>query len=153
MANKLDTPPVDWLAWAAGIVDGEGCIQLIEYKSSSRNARWQIRLTVGNTDPRMLLKLQQMLGGRVRRVKSPSQKALRPAWVWNVACKQAEIVLRLIAPWLVSKKEQYEIAIKSRELIASCGKKGEYQPAKRSELDALTAAMKAAKRIDFSEVE
>jgi hypothetical protein len=93
------------LAWAAGIIDGEGCF-------SSQISRWLVyfRIEVVNTDPRMVLELKRIFGGTVH----PKRKAKgnwRPTWTWQVMGKTALEVARLVRPFLVCKQVQADIVI------------------------------------------
>lgn len=146
----LEAPPPDWCAWAAGIVDGEGCIQLIRHNSKTKNPRWGIRLSVGNTDPRMLTKLRDMFGGTIwfnKRVIANH----RPFWNWQVASQQAEMVLRLILPWLIAKQDQAQIALESRSMMKLGRRWAPYSKDDISKFDTLVAEMKTAKKRDFLE--
>lgn len=107
----------EWYAWAAGIVDGEGCIYLISYKNRRTNKAKYLRLVVGNIDPRMLVKLRELFGGTVRSQKSST----RPMWIWSICCRQAEVAIRAILPWLVIKREQADVALLCRALVKPLG--------------------------------
>ena len=111
------------LAWAAGIVDGEGCIGL----SKISKCHWSLRLSVGNTDIRMLDKLKALFNGTIT---LQNKKALhdkfsrdgyhrKPLWIWTVYGQKAEDILILLVPYLVVKHEQAEIGIKSRRYLAA----------------------------------
>lgn len=131
----------EWNAWAAGILDGEGCIQLISRKGRTGprgvgRAGFCLRVDVGNTDPRMLLKLKELFGGSaVSRRKTNRGYGTMPMWQWSLGCAQAEAMLRAVLPWLVVKKEQADLAIISRELV---------QPSRRKKLTAAELAERQA---------
>lgn len=96
-------------AWAAGIIDGEGCVSIV--CNRSRKA-FNLRVHVTNTDMKMLLKLQLMFGGRIYGNSAKNQPAhYKERWYWVVHCKNAHDVLITTLPYLVTKKEQAEKAL------------------------------------------
>src|SRR5437762_2902550 len=50
--------------------------------------------------------------------------AHRPSWVWKACARQAEKVLTLILPYLVTKKSQAELALRARKLIGHSRSQG-----------------------------
>ena len=101
-----------WIGWAAGIVDGEGTIFL---RKTKKRKHWELRVSAGNTDPRMSLHLQQMFGGAIRRYQ-PKGLNRRPIWHWSISDRGAERCLRAVFTRLRLKKEQAEIGLSFREL-------------------------------------
>ena len=101
-----------WIGWAAGIVDGEGTIML---RKTKKRQHWELRVSAGNTDPRMALHLQQMFGGAIARYQ-PKGSNRKPIWHWNISDRGAEKCLRAIVTRLRLKKEQAEIGLSFREL-------------------------------------
>lgn len=98
-------------AWAAGIVDGEGCINMVRV---SRTMHWSLRLQIGNTDIRMIDKLVLLFGGNVhlyRRKKSKDGYKRKPFWMWQVSGKEAARILNIILPYLIVKREQAELGL------------------------------------------
>ena len=119
-----------WLAWAAGIIDGEGCIGFTKC-----NGHYALRLEVANTDPRMLDKLREMFGGSIKvKTWKPPATNQRPAWRWYLSTAQAANVLVQVLPWLVTKHEQAELAILSRQFVNRSGKPDPVSKARRIEL-------------------
>lgn len=154
MANKANevngsflTQPA-WLAWAAGIVDGEGCIQLVRYNRKKGYQNWQIRLTVANTDPRMLKRLQEILGGSIWADKR-KVAGRRPIWNWGAACKKAEAALAAIRPWLVAKAEQADIALQSRRLVSQSRGKKFLSESETTALSGMVVELRGWKRKEF----
>jgi hypothetical protein len=117
-ATLSDTLDTHRLAWAAGIVDGEGSIVLQKHKT---RGYWALSVTVGNTDPRMLTILRDLFGGSISRYQPAGPR--KPIWKWNVASRKAEHCLRQVLPWLVTKREQAELGLRSRELLTPRGQK------------------------------
>lgn len=100
------------LAYAAGIVDGEGCINSNGIKPES-NKLGSIRVAVSNTDRRVIEWLQENFGGSIY---DYPQTEKRNYYSWQVFCKKAELFLRAICPYLIIKQEQAEVAIELRNL-------------------------------------
>lgn len=104
------------LAWAAGIMDGEGTIGIspINCKHSGRKVKvyrvYALRVAISNTDPRILARIKQILGGYFYPVKH-YKSHYKPVYRWAAACKNAYTVLDLLLPYLVGKRDQAEIAI------------------------------------------
>ena len=100
-----------WIAWAAGIVDGEGCIHLCK-----REGAYYVRLDVANTDIAMLHKLKELFGGAVNG-KASGRDNRRPVWSWQVSHKTADTALRSMLPWFVTKRSQAEAALLARQYM------------------------------------
>lgn len=108
------------LAWAAGIVDGEGCISLHTVKSQ-QGLCYVLRLTVTNTSVLMLTRLQEIFGGGSIHPKTRYSEKHRQGWYWQVCSKKAERAIRLIEPYLVNKREEARVGLYSRELMQQHG--------------------------------
>jgi hypothetical protein len=102
--------PTD-LAWAAGFIDGEGCVSLskAKCKTTSSGVRFVLKLVVSQKRRIALDKLQSMFGGTVRRPAS------QDVWWWTVCTQDAAEVLRQLLPYLVEKHDQAVIAIAFQE--------------------------------------
>lgn len=99
------------LIWAAGFIDGEGCIGIRHYKSTPTQPKYnQIFIAVANTDPHPLLIFKELFGGNIKEQKTRSEKH-RIAWKWQLTSKKAAKVLTLVLPYLNSKQEQAKLAI------------------------------------------
>jgi hypothetical protein len=106
----------DW-AYAAGIVDGEGCIAVVRSFVPARGRYYYgVNVVVANTNRDMLSWMQCMWGGWV--VEVPNRKATeRRAWAWRCTSLGARIFLRGIRPWLRIKAEQCDNALRMIELL------------------------------------
>lgn len=104
------------LAWAAGIIDGEGCVRL-ERRVQGVNPTFILTVIVANTDPRIVTRLAEIFGLGTIHGRKYSNPRNRPSFAWKVSSRQAEHVLRLVAPYLVSKREQAEVGLLSRGLM------------------------------------
>lgn len=123
--DSTETPTALELAWTAGILDGEGCISAYTRKSSNGKSGQKLHqfvVTVTNTDFRIPMKLLKLFGGQLNethgaRLKPQWNEALR----WCVYQRQAAAVLEAVMPYLVSKREQAEVAL---EFIATMTPQG-----------------------------
>ena len=132
------------IAWAAGFIDGEGCVST-PVRMRSRNRRdYSLALYVGQVDPRPLLRLRAYFGGEV--VPRTSRNGGRPIFMWRVTGNTAEVALRVLLPFLMVKEEQARLAIALRDRIKSyvvVGRK--VDDLETAERMALVEAIKAAK--------
>jgi hypothetical protein len=102
------------LAWAAGFIDGEGCIGV--YSNGSKSSTI-VSLSVSQKYNRPLLKLISLFGGRLKSKSTPVG-----FMEWRLYGSKATNVLELIAPYLdTNKKEQAELAIKFQSTITERG--------------------------------
>lgn len=101
------------LAYAAGIIDGEGCIRFNRQKSQCS----VLRVHVTNTDPRLTQWLKDKFGGYVWSESKAYIPNAKPRYVWEISAKQAEIALRQIEPYLMLKRDRALIALAHRATI------------------------------------
>ena len=105
------------IAWAAGFIDGEGCIST-PVRVRVRNRRdYSLALYVGQVDPRPLLRLRDWFGGTV--VPRTSWGRGRPIFMWRITGNTAEAALRTLLPYLTVKQEQARLALALRKMIRS----------------------------------
>ncbi len=116
------------LAWAAGIIDGEGCI-LLNIAHTNTGTAYVLRVIVSNTSILMLNRLKEIfgVGNVIPRWKDQSKrpKNARMAWYYEASTKKAEYVLNLVLPYLVNKKPEAEIGLLSRKYIGVHGRNTE----------------------------
>lgn len=130
--------PVDY-AWAAGIIDGEGCIRLARDHAPNGRLRHNLRVDVGSTTPEILTRLKEIFGvGSIHPHTKPRSPRHRPAWLWRVHTAQAEVILRAMLPYLVAKRNQAEAALLARSLVTR-GPKANTNAARLAEIyDSMT---------------
>jgi hypothetical protein len=90
------TNPSHWDAWAAGLFEGEGSIEIIR----APRLRPGVRLHLNTTDHDVLLRFAEVVGcGSVREVKAPS--VARPHWktCWTWRTGRIEECGRLLMLW------------------------------------------------------
>jgi len=108
------------LAWAAGILDGEGCIYIRRHKNYSvRNKRvtpqYVLVVQVVNTDKKIIDKLNEIVLGNIYERKPEERRKL--TYCWNLVGGKAEGFLKQVLPFLVSKKERALLSIQLRDMI------------------------------------
>lgn len=112
-------------AWAAGFVDGEGCIALIGRSQVLKGKTYQcfvLSLHVANTDIRTLERLKTMFGGTIYPTNHKNRPNNKPCWTWYCRSALAAAALDKLLPYLFSKKEQAELGIASRRYIQGNGR-------------------------------
>jgi len=100
------------LAYAAGLIDGEGSITICRAGKGYHNVRVSICMSDGIAVPW----LHRTFDGNFyeqRTAKQPDRIYRR----WEVYNKKAEVFLRLILPWLRVKRPQAELALKFRDTL------------------------------------
>ncbi len=127
------------LGWAAGAVDGEGCIAIrTSPAATSKRPQYGLYLAVSNTDPRMPARLAEMFGGNV--VLKDDKHRQRAIYEWRVFSSKAGSILRELRPYLIIKGEQADVAI---AFAATLKRVGQHSP----EVLAARAAMKDRIRV------
>jgi len=95
------------LAYAAGIIDGEGCIGI----SQPRNRGfYSLNVEVAMTDPKPIKFFSDKFGGRFEIKKSKTSTG-RTIYRWSLQSEKAQEFLRSISPFIVAKTEQVETAL------------------------------------------
>jgi len=103
------------LAYTAGIVDGEGCIEISRSnRPGHRYPNHYLRVTVVSTDQWLCEWLHFSYGGSIQeRLGHPSHT--KRQWGWVIQNTKALEFLKLILPYLHIKQPQAEIGIKHQE--------------------------------------
>jgi len=105
------------ISYLAGIIDGEGTINI--YKGKRSRSEYNLRFYVVNTDKRMIEWLKANFGGLVYSRKSKEHPDWRKKWEWVLDKKQVDLILKDIIPFLQIKKEQANLALKFRKTIGN----------------------------------
>ena len=92
----------DDVAWAAGLFEGEGCIQLPKPGMG-------VRLTMGSTDRDVLDRFAAAVGGKVRGPYKPNGRntppGRKPIYFWGVqGTTSAQQILRMFWPYLGDRR-------------------------------------------------
>ena len=107
--------------YAAGIIDGEGCISIRKImKEGHNNYSYQLQVSVTQVDGNIVDFLYGAFGGKVYNKKAiaPRQNYYR----WEIISRKAMIFLKQILPFLTAKKPQAELGIRfevSRKLAVN----------------------------------
>jgi len=120
----------NYLAYTAGIIDGEGCIMLSRKNYNPPRIGYYIRLciTVGNTNEWLIHWLKMQFGGIVT-VATPALPNSKDAWRWTLTSWQALSFLELILPYLQLKRPQAELGIKFQRERKKFAKRSEKEKA------------------------
>ena len=95
------------LAYIAGFIDGEGCINLI---NRGKYNNIYLKLVVVNTDMAPLQFISSIFGGNI--IKTSHRPGLRKSlFQWALYGATAAYALTHILPYLICKKERAELAI------------------------------------------
>jgi hypothetical protein len=97
--------------YAAGLIDGEGCIAIRKINDKRRNnLSYQLQISVTQVDGCIVDWLFGVFGGKVYTKKAiyPRQNYYR----WELTSKKAMCFLKQILPFLTAKKPQAEIGIR-----------------------------------------
>lgn len=145
------TPPIEslpsrltrqeWLIWASGFLDGEGCISIIRV---GQGMRYYLQVGAAQADTRPLRILQALFGGRLKQNK---HSVNRPVFQWVTSCRQAANALREMQPFLVVKQEQAECALQFSATI-KLGKRATEEL--REERESLCKQLAGLKRVHYS---
>jgi hypothetical protein len=122
-------PDVD-LAYAAGIIDGEG--SLVITRRTTRQT-YHAQITVSMCEPQAITFLFTAFGGHVmrQRVQHPGRPEHRPADIWGCAAKEAAHVCRVLLPFLRVKRQQALNVIELQQIHAKITKNTNLQRASR----------------------
>src|SRR5262245_40378584 len=105
------------LSWAAGFIDGEGTISAYHVsKGRVRPREFLVWISAVNTDPRPLRILQTMFGGSI--VRTRIRKGWKDLFHWKLSHRAAANAISAIAPYLVCKREQADLALETYVLLS-----------------------------------
>ena len=96
------------LAYAAGIIDGEGCVTLKLYPYRTYPALAAL-VRVAMCDLAPLRKLKSLFGGSINMI--PEKPPRRKQWAWTIQTLQARKCLSSLRPWLIVKHKQADIIL------------------------------------------
>jgi hypothetical protein len=106
----------DW-AYAAGFVDGEGCIAVVRSFVPNRGRfQYGVNVVVTNRDRDVLDWMRSLWGGWV--VATPQKARAQSSWNWRSPTGiQAKPFLKGIRPWLRIKSQQCDNALAMADLM------------------------------------
>jgi hypothetical protein len=100
MESSLEEVPAEVLGYAAGFIDGEGCISI------SKNGAADVRVV--NTAKHVLVYLQKYFGGSIT---TRTQRVNKTQYAYSLYGQEAIDFLNKIVPYLIDKKPQAETLI------------------------------------------
>jgi hypothetical protein len=95
----------DFLVWTAGFFDGEGCISL-QRRRRDGNVYHRLRINASQNDPEALYRLRAVWGGSVSLYEE------KRAAQWTLAETRAREFLEAVAPYLIVKRREAEVALR-----------------------------------------
>ena len=122
------------LAYAAGLIDGEGWIGMRKKKGIRNKGRaysYAIGVSVGMANQELPEWLCSMFGGVVCK-RLTKQANRHDSWHWQIEHGTALLALRSILPYLKLKRPQAELAIQFQEAIKP--RQYKYHPKTQQEL-------------------
>jgi hypothetical protein len=102
--------------YAAGLLDGEGCVQLSKQQFKTY-IRYQLRVQMRMTNPAPLVELQKEYGGSLCLGTPPKNPKHRPTLTWTIVSREAADFLRRVRPWLIVKAEESDLALEFQDGI------------------------------------
>jgi hypothetical protein len=147
----VTSPPIEILAYAAGVIDSDGSIGIRRSTYAARHGQgtqpvFSARVCCKQITPEAVSLLKEMFGGSLM-LQPPSVTRGKPLHYWEVHSRQAVQCLRLVLPFLRIKRVQAENCIALYALVerSKCERVayGRGHAGSASRDPALTAAMEA----------
>ena len=100
-------------AYAAGILDGEGCVGIAR-ASHTGNTKitvyYRLRIEIVNTSIDVIAWLYQNYGGNMNDIKLIPGRNMKPTFRWDVQSDMAYQFLQKVYSYVIIKKKQVEVA-------------------------------------------
>jgi LAGLIDADG DNA endonuclease family protein len=109
------------LAWAAGLIDGEGCIG-IDFKRKPKEYRhpsYRLRLRVNMTHKETMVRLRDIFKVGTIRLRIPKIKRYKKQYVWSTGGNPARKILVSLLPFLCTKLKDAKLGIEFRDFMNS----------------------------------
>jgi hypothetical protein len=114
------------LAWTAGLIDGEGCIVIAKAnRKLLKNPHYKMHVQVAMCHKLTINHLHEMFGGSITARKAKGNN--RASWTWTIYNQQAFKLLKMLLPYLVTKKAEANVAIEFQQHVVEtpcCGCNG-----------------------------
>ena len=107
---------VEQVAYAAGIIDGEGCIYARVHMLPRGTISTYLQLSVRMCSESVVAWLASTFGGEMY-VAQPRSGTVRLAFVWQIRGAKIAPVLRSLLPYLIEKKQRAAFAIELAGLL------------------------------------
>lgn len=103
-------------AYLAGLVDGEGCISITSSSTpNKKSCSFSVSLSVSNTDIELLNHIVAITGIGKITLSSRSRKSRelfpqwKPVYLWRVFAVEMRLLLPIILPYLVGKRQRAQL--------------------------------------------
>src|SRR3990167_6141130 len=104
--------------YAAGLIDGEGCIQIkkVNNFNRKRNAEYDLQVSMNLCDGEPIDFMYGAFGGKVYFLQPYDKESNRlPNYRWEIMREPAKKFLKQILPFLKIKKPQAELGIRFQD--------------------------------------
>lgn len=109
------------IRYVAGLFDGEGCISLVKQRRlNSPLHSYNMRVVIAMTHKPMIKLLQEQFGGNFTERKG-SMHNHRNAFTISWSNKRAGTMLQILAPHLVIKRAEAEVALEYLNTLSQMG--------------------------------
>ena len=122
-----------FIVWVAGFFDGEGSVfvEIAKSQNARRGVRNLLTASITQTSLPCLNLIREHFGGNIIAITHSRRHNMNNSvcYIWRVRSKDALVFLETIAPYVVVKKEQVELALQY-PLVSADGRKyaGPYNP-------------------------
>lgn len=114
-------------AYAAGLIDGEGCIRIIHRGRMGgkvfRVGQFTLMVEVTNTDCKMIDWLREKFGGTVSFLPESKEENRKARWHWRLAANNALACLDAIYPYVRTKQKQVILGRRFQRYAQRTGRK------------------------------
>lgn len=110
-------------AYAAGFLDGEGCITIGKARQTGNPQRlyYTLNVTAANTNLAVLQRLEKTYGGSTLGRADHIAKGWKQGYRWRVSSWGAVAFLKEVMPFLIVKRRQAEIALEFQQNMRHSG--------------------------------
>lgn len=130
------------LSYAAGFIDGEGCIAITKYKKPiAKSPSYAISVTFGQKDGDVVDWFIGNFGGYSHTVKRDG------SYIWRTSDRKAYEILKQIEPFLRYKRPQAQLAIRFYERSIIGNEKRRYLQLSEHEVQQREQIFKEMKRL------
>lgn len=117
------------IGYLAGVMDGEGTIHISRPISRTKDCKsciYQTYIAVTNTEINLLEWLQERVGGIIRSIPTDKKSKIirKPIWRWYCPIVRITDFCKLMIPYSVIKKRQFELMLEARSTYRIQAKRG-----------------------------
>ena len=106
-------------SYIAGLIDSDGCIQIMKRKSQSKD-QYSLRLSLSQVTDIVPNWLLSKVGGRIDIVKTYNRD-IKNTFRWSIDSVKAKDILQACLPFLVLKQERAMVGIGFQETVGFRG--------------------------------